>query len=481
MADGDARRAGPWPLLAMSVLVLLLGAFLLVRWQKRDGGPAVVKEPPPRTEPAVVPTPPPGPDGLPPTPAQKDPKEETYKARVTEAGAALEARHWDDAEAAIKAAKELFDRPELAALLDRAMKGREAEDEAARLEAEARRKQEKAWGATKDKVDKALDKDLYDAAMAALAELEASFPKIAVDQRYVECKDHAVEVQKGAAGAYAQLMGDAKKAFDKEKFSDALVASRKAGGFYPERASEVKVFQDKVNEMLLRKTMIRIVCNVPCTIGGEDGVEEQSVTLKPFYVDKYEVTNEEYYGFVTATGRPVPQSSRNLPPAWYQGKPMAGKEKHPVTNVTYADAEAYAAWAGKRLPSSVEWEVAARGPDKREYPWGNAFAEKENVFQCNCLEYWQLTKTLYSTLPVDAFDGTNSASFFGVYGMGGNVWEWTTTPMTRKVAGKDEVFRVLKGGSFMTSAKAIRCATVYPEDPTLGHPDVGFRCVRDVK
>src|SRR5204862_2157453 len=99
--------------------------------------------------------------------------------------------------------------------------------------------------------------------------------------------------------------------------------------------------------------------------------------------------------------------------------------RHPVVNVSYADAEAYAAWAGKRLPSADEWEVAARGPDKREYPWGNAFTEKENVFHCNCVEYWQLTKTLYGTLPVDAFDGANSASFYGVYGMGGNTWEWT--------------------------------------------------------
>ena len=65
--------------------------------------------------------------------------------------------------------------------------------------------------------------------------------------------------------------------------------------------------------------------------------------------------------------------------------------------------------------------------------------------------------------------------------MGGNVWEWTSTAVKRKIAGKSEDFRVLKGGSFMTPARAIRCATVYPEDPTLGHPDVGFRCVRDVK
>jgi formylglycine-generating enzyme required for sulfatase activity len=158
-----------------------------------------------------------------------------------------------------------------------------------------------------------------------------------------------------------------------------------------------------------------------------------------------------------------------------------GREKHPVVFVSYADVEGYAAWAGKRLPTADEWEVAARGPDKREFPWGNAFTEKENVFHCNCVEYWQLTKNPPGTLAVDAFDAANSASFYGVYGMGGNVWEWTSSKKMRMVGGKPEEFRVLKGGSFMTGARSIRCASVMPEDPTLALPDVGFRCVKDVK
>jgi hypothetical protein len=461
----------------MGVLVLLLIAFLLIRWHKRDAGPSVVKEAPTKPEAAAVS---PGSPGGPPV-APKDPKEETFRTRVKEAEAAIDAHHWDDAEAAIKAAKELFDRPELGALLERVAKGREAEDAAARAEAEARRNQERAWVETREAAEKHLLESLYDAAGRSLTVLGEKFPKILQDERYLAFRGHVGDLQRDADQVFNQFMGEAKKAFEKEKFSDALIASRKAGGFYPERQALVKEFQEKVNDLLLRKTMIRIVCNIPCTVGGVDGVEEHSVTLNPFYMDKYEVTNEEYYAFVTSTGHEAPIFNRNLPPAWFQGKPVPGKEKHPVTNVTYADAVAYAEWAGKRLPTADEWEVAARGPDKREYPWGNAFTEKENVFHCNCLEYWQVTKTLYSTLPVDAFDSANSASFFGVYGMGGNVWEWTTTPMTRQVAGKPEVFRILKGGSFMTSAKAIRCATVYPEDPTLGHPDVGFRCVRDVK
>ena len=65
--------------------------------------------------------------------------------------------------------------------------------------------------------------------------------------------------------------------------------------------------------------------------------------------------------------------------------------------------------------------------------------------------------------------------------MGGNVWEWTSTAVAGKVGERDAEFRVLKGGSFMTSARAIRCASQLPENPTLAHPDVGFRCVKEIR
>ena len=473
MTDGEARRGGPWPLLAMTVLVLLLGAFLFIRWSRRDAGPAVVKEAPPPA-PIQAPLPPPTQpiplQPVPPPPPQKDPREETFKVKVAEAEEALKAKRWNDAEAAIKAAKECFDRPELKGLADAVQKGRDEETAAAKAEAEAKRKQEKAWVDARDHVEKAREKSFYDEATAALEGLVRDFPKMADDQRFVELREQIRPLQEEAHKIFTQLMADARKAFAEERFSLAILSARQAGDLYPERKPAVREFQERVNEVLLQKTMVKIVCTIPALIGNPP----KPVTLPPFRIDKYEVTNEDYFAFVTATSHPVP-------PYWIKRKPPPGREKHPVTFVSYADAEAYAKWAGKRLHSAEEWEVAARGPDGREYPWGAAFNEKENVFHCNCLEYWQVTKSPPGTLPVDAFDAANSASFHGVYGMGGNVWEWTSTPAPGRVAGKDEEFRVLKGGSFMTPGRTIRSANAFAEDPTLPQPDVGFRCVRDVK
>ncbi len=152
--------------------------------------------------------------------------------------------------------------------------------------------------------------------------------------------------------------------------------------------------------------------------------------------------------------------------------------------VTWEDASLYAAWAGKRLPTAEEWEAAARGPGPQPYtfPWGNSFTEKENVFLCNSWEHWQANRgsgSIPGTTPVD--EPPNAPSPFGVYGMGGNVWEWTSTVVKRKAGDREVEFRVLKGGSFTTYQRAIRASNLYPEDPASAHPDVGFRCVRDAR
>ena len=185
LGTGEApRRGGLWPLLAITLLVLLLSAFLVIRWQRRESGPAVVKEAP-RTAPVappssvVDPTPPP----------QKDPREEPYAAAVKDGEEAIAAKHWDDADKAVKKARDYFDRPRLKELEDRIRAEREAESAAAKAAAEERKKQELAWSETQRRVNEELrPKSLYDEALAALGKLEKEFPKMQQDQRFVDLR-----------------------------------------------------------------------------------------------------------------------------------------------------------------------------------------------------------------------------------------------------------------------------------------------------
>jgi formylglycine-generating enzyme required for sulfatase activity len=468
---GDApRKAGPWPLLAILLLIGLLSAFLVLQWSKRDAEKVTYKPPPP---PPHEP-PPPAPTPVPPAPAPvQDPAKEEFEKQIALAKKALEAKKWDEALAALDSAARAKDDPSLRSLREAAEQGKK-DEEKAREEERARlvlrRKQEEAFTALQEKVEKLRTDSRWDAALAAIGALAKEFPEALKDAAYERLLDRFRGLRADADGAYTGLMADARKLASEGKHAPALTQAGKALGFYPEREADVRKFGDEVREARLLKEMVRIP-STDCWLGSDAAPDERPLRRKKlpaFLIDRYEVTNEDYAAFVAATNHPAPSHwgpTRRPPPK---------RERHPVVFVTFADAGKYAAWAGKRLPSAEEWEVAARGPDPREFPWGNAFTEKDNVFNANSLEYWQFNKSQNpGTTPVDQFDGPNSESAFRVMGMGGNVWEWTSTEDSRK-------FRVLKGGSFMTPKAALRCANVYPEDPALAHPDVGFRCARDL-
>ena len=198
--------------------------------------------------------------------------------------------------------------------------------------------------------------------------------------------------------------------------------------------------------------------------GKEDETPEQEVTVSSYNIDLYPVTNAEYQEFVAATGHRLPRN-------WKDGTFPEGKGDHPVVWVSWHDAQAYAAWVGKRLPTEAEWEMAARGTDGRTYPWGNAF----DSTKCNSSE-----SGVRDTVPVGSYP--DNASPFGVLDMAGNVWEWTADwydayrGSLYEFSRFGEEFRVLRGGSWYDGADLVRASSRNSAEPDFRFSTIGFRC-----
>lgn len=186
--------------------------------------------------------------------------------------------------------------------------------------------------------------------------------------------------------------------------------------------------------------------------------------LPAFYIDRYEVTNRQFKKFVEETGYKAQGT--------WQTDATDDKLDHPVTRVSYYDCEAYARWAGKRLPTAAEWEKAARGGDLRLYPWGGTTAD---VSRFNCVE-----SGTGHTMPVGSYP--QGASPYGVEDMAGNVWEWVDTWFIPYGASDayTPLTKVIKGGSRSDSPADCMINQekgVLPQQGRLVNS--GFRCVFD--
>ncbi|MET0363612.1 MAG: formylglycine-generating enzyme family protein, partial [Sphingobium sp.] len=283
----------------------------------------------------------------------------------------------------------------------------------------------------------------------------------------------------------------------------------------------------------------------------------RAVQVDGFWIDETPVTNRDFARFVEATGHrtlaeiaPDPRDYPGMDPAMAQagsllfqrtGGPVPldefsrwwtfsfgtdwrhphgpdsgieGLEDHPVVHVAYADAEAYARWAGKALPTEAEWEYAARGGlDGKDYAWGDELAPGGSMLA----NYWQGAFPFANTME-DGYERTSpvrtyAANGHGLFDMIGNVWEWTTDwfalpRIERKARGSCCVpanprggtmrasldpatpgipipRKVLKGGSHLCAAnycQRYRPAARHPQTVDSATSHIGFRCIiRDKK
>ncbi len=221
---------------------------------------------------------------------------------------------------------------------------------------------------------------------------------------------------------------------------------------------------------------------------GLDEIPQQRSYVKGYYIDRFEVTNARYYEYVKAGGEYTPATwdYRQHPSGkiWPMDTPAPGEENHPVGDVDWYDAQAYCLWAKKRLPTEAEWEKAARGTEGIMWPWGNHFDPAKANTQESGLQW---------SRPVGSLP--QGISPYGLYDMVGNAWEWTAgwykpyPGNTLKRAAFGEKYRVLRGGSYLTSVQPFaRVAARYApkllpmeQRDSEWHTgfDIGFRCAKN--
>jgi len=190
------------------------------------------------------------------------------------------------------------------------------------------------------------------------------------------------------------------------------------------------------------------------------------VDLPEYWIACTPVTNAQYKRFIDATPNyrvPFSESDRDKPFCWDRLRRAypVNKSDHPVVLVSYNDAVAYCEWAGLVLPTEEQWEKAARGLDRRKWPWGN---ERPTAEHCN------FNKNVGSTSPIDQYSPRGD-SYYGCSDMAGNVWEWTSSWYVPDKA------PVVRGGSWKSDVLTSRVAFRSYNDSSIQVNHGGFRVV----
>ena len=232
------------------------------------------------------------------------------------------------------------------------------------------------------------------------------------------------------------------------------------------------------------------------TMGSAAGVgfdEEQpshQVTLTGYWIYKYDVTVAQYRAFCAATMRALPKYPIDHKWKGHTGWSDPALQQHPIINVSWNDAKAYADWAGVTLPTEAQWEYAARGPQRRNYPWGGTTTKDESTIngwdKTLCANFDNSYMVGKSTWPVGSFPA--GASWCGVQDMAGNAEQWcsdwygdyTAAAVTNPTGSATGDRRVLRGGSWGNgftgdSYRSAYRSSFWPDG--FGYCDnIGFRC-----
>jgi len=206
-------------------------------------------------------------------------------------------------------------------------------------------------------------------------------------------------------------------------------------------------------------------------------IPQHRVHLDAYWIDRYPVTVAQYRRFCQATGRNMP---------YVELREWVWEDDHPIVNVKWQDAAAYAAREGKQLPTEAQWEKAARGTDGRLFPWGSRWDTSKCAWHPNTGR--SLHAVPLRTLPVGYFP--SGASPYGALDMAGIVWQWCrdwyddkyyqSAPARNPVGPTTGHFRAVRGGSWdVSDPLSFRCATRgYSAHAYFPHGLYGFRCVR---
>lgn len=310
-----------------------------------------------------------------------------------------------------------------------------------------------------------------------LEDYEPLQASVGVEPEYTYRKTHQLKPLRGwlqvfsrPSGAQIYVEGEEQREVTPASFQlrpgTYTIGTYKEGYISAERTVTVEPNGEHSIDLLMKEGfMPRGMVLVPAgefTMGKAGGAPDEQprrkVTVDAFYIDKYEVTNAEF--------------AEVFPEHRFDKR----ETRFPVTGVTWQQARAYAEAVGKRLPTEVEWEKAARGVDAREYPWGNTF----NPDLCNSSEARE-------NGPVRVGSYRNAVSPYGAMDMAGNVYEWTSDwyepyPGNEIISVEyGQVYRVLRGGSYMTDQFGVRCARRHYARPDAARADYGFRCAMDAR